>query len=503
MKILAALILFAMASVSAFAQTYIGSWRNTTFGSSGALTVMFTADPLNGTISGSFDLDGNVLGGSDPPAFGFSGTLNADGTYSLTSSTALGDISASGDLRAGTITLQITNLTGFESLTFEATASDKVLRGRYTIRAIGGSVFARGTLTARNQSASTGGSFTALLLDGGNDPLATLDLTVRGSGRFTGTLSTSDTRIPVRGSFGPGGAISFASGNDQINLFLDSNSGSLVGTATVDSQVFSNVELAPTAFTGRRGDISPDFKKRLNILLPHEDFNSGLVEGGYLTARVNKDGSLSLLGRTPAGNRIRGKVRGSLDSGGDTVYPVRLQTRGRNGEVLIGQLTLLSNPGSNPDITGSIDIYSGQMMSSTFEAFGMFWERPTGNLLQTHLNSPPSTDQPAELFVNLSDGTNSFTGTFDIIWPENNRPSINGEPSVSRSSLRVNTRLGFVRGQITDSFLGRMKLDFILLPTALVGLDSPVTAGSDSTYGLGVVSGPTIEEGTVLLSIPD
>jgi hypothetical protein len=63
---------------SQFAGDWSGSWRNTTFGSTGGAeaTVVVNED---GTVEVALDLGGFVFGLSDPPSITFTGTYDADG----------------------------------------------------------------------------------------------------------------------------------------------------------------------------------------------------------------------------------------------------------------------------------------------------------------------------------------------------------------------------------------------------------------------------------------
>lgn len=79
---------------SAGAAVYTGSWKNTTFGSSGALKIDVTLK--DDRAKGSLDLDGNVFGGIDPPAipFNFPFKPGKSGTFKV-SGTVLGDLAGS------------------------------------------------------------------------------------------------------------------------------------------------------------------------------------------------------------------------------------------------------------------------------------------------------------------------------------------------------------------------------------------------------------------------
>lgn len=92
-------LLFAVFGLAAFdagaATTYVGSWHNTTFGSSGDATIVI--DRVGDDWTASIDLDGNVLGGADPAAVLVSGTFSPTGSsvFAIDDHPAYGDISGS------------------------------------------------------------------------------------------------------------------------------------------------------------------------------------------------------------------------------------------------------------------------------------------------------------------------------------------------------------------------------------------------------------------------
>jgi hypothetical protein len=71
-----------------YAGAYHGTWNNATFNSTGASRLTITVNAANKSGSVEWDMDGNVLGQSNPPAETFNGTYNADGfTFGGTSAT--------------------------------------------------------------------------------------------------------------------------------------------------------------------------------------------------------------------------------------------------------------------------------------------------------------------------------------------------------------------------------------------------------------------------------
>jgi len=77
------------------ATTYVGSWNNITFNSTGAATIIL--DIKGDDWSASIDLDGNVFGGTDPEPVTLSGTFSGFGSsaFSVDDHPIYGDISGS------------------------------------------------------------------------------------------------------------------------------------------------------------------------------------------------------------------------------------------------------------------------------------------------------------------------------------------------------------------------------------------------------------------------
>lgn len=78
---------------AAFLGTWSGTWNNTTFSSSGAVTVVVTETA--GTLTVNVDMDGGVFGGADPAAENFTATFSGT-TATLTPQTSAvyGDVTA-------------------------------------------------------------------------------------------------------------------------------------------------------------------------------------------------------------------------------------------------------------------------------------------------------------------------------------------------------------------------------------------------------------------------
>lgn len=103
--VVAAASLFAFAG-AAQAVVLTGQWNNTTFGSSGGVTIDAT---IAGTaFNVTVDLDGFVFGAVDPAPFNFSGDLSGGGNFNATVPN-LGDLSGSID-GLGNLDLSFTNV---------------------------------------------------------------------------------------------------------------------------------------------------------------------------------------------------------------------------------------------------------------------------------------------------------------------------------------------------------------------------------------------------------
>lgn len=109
----------------ASAETYIGSWHNTTFDTTGALTIEFTK--TKSKVEGSFDFDGPVFGAGDPPKMEFSSPLDSDGSGKFKiKGTMLGTII--GTFTAdGKLTMSIVKVPGF--------ITDATINGKFDLKA--------------------------------------------------------------------------------------------------------------------------------------------------------------------------------------------------------------------------------------------------------------------------------------------------------------------------------------------------------------------------------
>ena len=139
----------------AAASTYEGSWTNTTFDTTGALTIDFQIS--GNKVSGSFDLDGGVFGGPDPDAIRFTGKLNSAGNGSFTrKGTDIGDLTVTFD-SAGKLDILIGNIPG--GFLYEVRVDGQfdlkleTFTGTYEIDNAPSTLFAEGSLEAHVRKA--------------------------------------------------------------------------------------------------------------------------------------------------------------------------------------------------------------------------------------------------------------------------------------------------------------------------------------------------------------
>ena len=152
------LCLAALAPVAG-AATYVGTWTNTTFGSSGAATFDLALGPDSYSVSA--DLDGSVFGLGDPPALALAGVLEPDGSAVLSLvgdpvfGTVTGKVSATGDVAALFSALPPPVGLGVASVTLAGSITPLLIELDYTVLFAGGDPggtegldFARGTVSA-------------------------------------------------------------------------------------------------------------------------------------------------------------------------------------------------------------------------------------------------------------------------------------------------------------------------------------------------------------------
>jgi hypothetical protein len=187
------------------AAVYLGSWKNTTFGSSGPLRIEFERSRTK--VAVSFDLDGPVFGSIDPPAIRFNAPLDSKGGGRFNvKGTPLGDLS--GTFSAdGALNVAIRNIPGGTLTEFRFKGKFNLVmetfKGTYEIDNAGG-LFAKGTANALVPKA----------------PKITLPKTVRFSGKSATASAkvTSNTKITKVTATTPDGAKVVVSGKGPYRI---------------------------------------------------------------------------------------------------------------------------------------------------------------------------------------------------------------------------------------------------------------------------------------------
>lgn len=95
---------------TAFLGTWSGTWTNTTFSSTGAVSLVVAEN--GGVVTFTLDMDGNVFGGSDPAAEDFTASFSGStATLDAKTSTVYGDVT--GTLNSnGSVTIHGVNING-------------------------------------------------------------------------------------------------------------------------------------------------------------------------------------------------------------------------------------------------------------------------------------------------------------------------------------------------------------------------------------------------------
>ena len=140
-----------VAAAQGYAGTYAGEWTNTTFGSSGAVEVVFGVAAATATASLSLDLGGSVFGGGDPDPVVVDFDLTAGGPYAGTSD-LFGDFTVEVDAD-GHLVMTAPAVPGLGGMTM-VTEGDFTADGfaaTYLITNPAGSTFAEGTMEAALQ----------------------------------------------------------------------------------------------------------------------------------------------------------------------------------------------------------------------------------------------------------------------------------------------------------------------------------------------------------------
>lgn len=184
---------------------YLGSWRNTTFGTTGGLRIELNRSET--TVAVKLDLNGNVFGSVDPPPIAFSAPLNklGGGTFKV-AGTALGDLSGS-FTPAGKLSLSITNIRGGLLSAFRLTGGFDLVRetfsGSYVIHTTTGP-YAHGTAAARVRKPPVISMPSVVSFHG-----TTAEVTAR---------VTSNSRILKVTATSPDGAVVTASGTTTVRI---------------------------------------------------------------------------------------------------------------------------------------------------------------------------------------------------------------------------------------------------------------------------------------------
>lgn len=143
-----------LAAPLASASTYEGSWNNTTFMSTGPLTIELTIQ--GDKVKGSFDLDGFVFGAVDPDPIKFNTTLDSQGKGTFTKvDPKLGKVVVTFDDK-GNLDIVITNIpAGLDEVRVDGKFNTKLetFDGTYEIDSTPGNLFAQGTLEAHVKKA--------------------------------------------------------------------------------------------------------------------------------------------------------------------------------------------------------------------------------------------------------------------------------------------------------------------------------------------------------------
>ena len=145
----------ALALAALIAGRYTGTWNNTTFGSSGPITLEVKVDRAAGTVSFTLTLGGNVFGAPAPPPETYTIKPDAAQLSQLTytgRSAIFGDVTATATMTGtqGTFKMLATNVPNPRIGGFEATGTvtdPRSASGRYTVSFKDGSPPAQGTFT--------------------------------------------------------------------------------------------------------------------------------------------------------------------------------------------------------------------------------------------------------------------------------------------------------------------------------------------------------------------
>jgi hypothetical protein len=130
---------------------YTGSWKNTTFGSTGPLTIDWKFDKAASTLTATVTVGGNVFGAPAPPAQTWAFKPDGQKLTYTGKSPAFGEVTANieGGPTTGTFTFKGANVPSSNASLVEATGSlsAKEMTGTYTVGLSSGAK-AAGTVSA-------------------------------------------------------------------------------------------------------------------------------------------------------------------------------------------------------------------------------------------------------------------------------------------------------------------------------------------------------------------
>ena len=208
MKTIASLLTVIVCSLLApvtEAAVYLGSWKNTTFGSSGPLRIELVKGRTK--VAASLDLDGPVFGSVDPPAIRFNAPLDSKGggTFKV-KGTPLGDLS--GTFTAdGKLTVVIVNIPGAFLTEFRFNGRFDLVKGTF-----------KGTYEVDDSSGIYAQGVASAVVP--KPPRITVPKTVKFSGKSaTATAKvTSNTRITKVTATTPDGAKVTVTGKNPYRI---------------------------------------------------------------------------------------------------------------------------------------------------------------------------------------------------------------------------------------------------------------------------------------------
>ena len=131
------------------AGNWAGQWNNTTFGSSGSMTMTLAVDTIAQTTTMTLDLNGSVFGASDPAAETTTGSYTTAGATLTKTSAVFGnvtfDITSTGQITGNGTSVPSATISRID---FTGTAGVSTIALNYTVTfTAGGTATGTGTLT--------------------------------------------------------------------------------------------------------------------------------------------------------------------------------------------------------------------------------------------------------------------------------------------------------------------------------------------------------------------